>query len=84
MATIVKHQRTGAKYILLGSGFGAYQSKKPNWFFGDMMADTSEGQYAMVCVCDKDGMIGWLESSQVVVESVDEKSVRDAFVGSLE
>ena len=79
MATIVIHQRTGEKYVLLGTGFGAYQSKKPNWFFGDLMADTTEGQYAMVCVCKKDGKIGWLESSEVVVESVDGQSVKGAF-----
>ena len=50
MATIVIHQRTGEKYVLLGTGFGAFQSKKPNWLLGDLMADTTEGQYTMVCV----------------------------------
>ena len=79
MATMVIHQHTGERYILLGTGFGAYQSKKPSWFFGNLMADTEEGQYAMVCVCNKDGKIGWLDSSEVVVESVDGQSVRGAF-----
>ena len=78
MATVVKNVRTNSRYILLGSGFGAYQSKKPNWFFGDLMADTAQGQYAMVCVCDNNGKIGWLESSDVVVESVDGENVNDA------
>ena len=75
MATIVRHTSSGKRYVLLGSGFGAYQSKKPNWFFGDLMADTTEGQYAMVCVCDAFGKIGWIESADVVVESVDGESV---------
>lgn len=79
MATIVSHTRSGASYILLGTGFGAFQSKKPNWFFGDLMADTTDGQYAMVCVSDKDGQIGWLHSSEVVVVSVDGVAVSDAF-----
>ena len=79
MATIVRHVRTGAKHVLLGTGFGAFQSKKPNWLMGDLMADTSEGQYTMVCVCDKSGRIGWLDSSEVVVESVDGQDVREAF-----
>ena len=81
MATIVKHVKTGQRYLLLGSGFGAYQSKKPNWFWGDLMADLEEGQYAMVCVCDQAGRIGWLESSQVAVESVDGMAVSEAFQG---
>lgn len=76
MATIVRHKGTGEKYVLLGSGFGAYQSKKPNWFFGDLIADTDEGQYAMVCVCNLEGKIGWMESSQVVVDSVDGQPVQ--------
>ncbi len=78
MTTIVVQQRTGRRFILLGTGFGAYQSKKPNWFFGDLMADTSEGQYAMVCVCDADGTVGWLQSYEVVVESVDGVPVKEA------
>ena len=78
MATIVKHTPTGAKYILLGTGFGAFQSKKPNWLMGDLVADTTEGQYAMVCVCDKGGSIHWIDSSEVVVESVDGHDVRGA------
>ncbi|MDJ0833581.1 MAG: hypothetical protein QNJ69_08685 [Gammaproteobacteria bacterium] len=79
MATIVKHTESGEKYVLLGSGFGAYQSKKPNWFFGDLMADTDEGQYAMICVCNSEGQIGWLESSKVVVDTVDGKAVQSFF-----
>lgn len=79
MATMVTHTPTGTKYALLGTGFGAYQSKKPNWFFGDLMADTTEGQYAMVCVCDCNGKIGWLESSEVIVESIDGQSVPVVF-----
>ena len=75
MATIVRHKESGERFVLLGSGFGAYQSKKPNWFFGDLIADTDEGQHAMVCVCDSMGEIGWIESSAVVVESVDGQAV---------
>jgi hypothetical protein len=71
MATIVQHRETGINYVLLGSGFGAYQSKKPNWLFGDMVADVDQGQHAMICVCDKAGQIGWLESSSVLVVGID-------------
>ena len=79
MAITVKHIESGEKYVLLGSGFGAYQSKKPNWFFGDLIADTAEGQYAMICVCNAEGQIGWLESSKVRVESVDGQTVQSLF-----
>lgn len=71
MATIVVHEPTSRRYILIGSGFGAFQSKKPNWLLGDLMADTTEGQHAMVCVCDKNGDLRWVESSHLTVISVD-------------
>ena len=79
MATIVERKTNGKRYILLGSGFGAYQSKKPNWFFGDYVADTDEGQYAMVCVCNAEGRVGWFESSEVEVVSVDGQNVKSIF-----
>ena len=75
LATIVESIKDGDRFVLLGSGFGAYQSKKPNWSFGDLMADTDEGQFAMVCVSDVNGRVGWLESSQVRVVSVDGQSI---------
>lgn len=76
MATVVKHTDSRNKYILLGSGFGAYQSNKPNLLFGEYMFDIDEGQYAMVCVCDSEGKVGWIESSNVVVETVDGQAVQ--------
>ena len=79
MATVVKHTDSGNKYILLGSGFGAYQSNKPNSIFSNYMFDIDEGQYAMVCVCDSEGKVGWIESSNVVVETVDGQAVQSLF-----
>jgi hypothetical protein len=79
MATIVKEIATGRRYILLGSGYGAYQSKKPHVLFGDWVAETDEGQFDMVCVCDETGKIGWIKSSYVTVESVDGLPVAQAF-----
>lgn len=76
MATIVEDIESGKNYVLLGSGFGAFQSKKPNWFMGDLMADMEEGQYAMVCISDSEGNIGWIESSQVRVKSVDGQPIQ--------
>lgn len=79
MAIIVKDKKDGEKYLLLGTGFGAYQSKKPNWFFGDLMADVDEGNFAMICVCTSKGKIGWLEYSDVVVDTVDGQKVESFF-----
>ena len=74
MATIVVHNSTGKKYILVGSGFGAFQSKKPNWLLGDLLADTTEGQHSMSCVCEKNGDLRWVESTYLTVVSIDGES----------
>ena len=77
VATIVKHTETGKQLVLIGAGFGAYQSKKPNAFFGDWVADTESGSQEMVCVCNSDGLIGWMYSEEVNVISVDGVPVGD-------
>lgn len=82
MATIVNHIRSGKKYVLVGTGFGAFQSKKPNWLLGDLVADTSQGQYAMACVCDKDGRLYWIDSTELTVESVDGEDPKKVLGGS--
>ncbi len=75
MATIVKHNTTGKNYCLLGTGFGVFQSSKPNAFFGNLMADVDEGEYAMVCVCDSAGAIFWIDAAKVTVVSIDGQNV---------
>lgn len=79
MATIVKHIKTQNYYALLGTGFGAFHSQKPNWFFGDLVADESSGQYAMVCVANSKGKIGWFESDELEVVRIDGKEISSIF-----
>ena len=75
MATIVKHKATGRNYCLLGTGFGVYQSSKPNMFLGNWMADVDEGQFAMVCVCDNSGRISWVQAEDIAVVSIDGQDI---------
>lgn len=75
MATIVKHNATGKNYCLLGTGFGAYQSKKPSMFLGNWLADVDEGQFAMACVCDSLGRVSWVQAEDITVVSVDGQDI---------
>lgn len=77
MATIVRHDTTGKNYCLLGTGFGVFQSSKPSFFLGNLMADVDEGQYAMVCVCNSAGKIFWIDAEDVTVVSVDGQNVSE-------
>ena len=46
--------------------------------FWDLVADTDERHFAMACVCDEIGKIGWINSSELIVESVDGQDVVSA------
>lgn len=79
MATIVRHKKSKKLYVLLGSGFAAYQSSKQGSFMGDLFPDEKSGQYSMLCVTNESGRITWIDSQEVIVESVDGKRVSDIF-----
>ncbi|MBP89300.1 MAG: hypothetical protein CMJ64_21730 [Planctomycetaceae bacterium] len=74
MATIVQSKRNGKKYVLLGTGFGAYKSTRPGVFFGNLIPDEQEGQITMVAVCSKDGNGRWTHSDDLTVIEVDGSS----------
>ena len=65
MAVIVENRESGERYVLVGTGFGAYRATKPNWFFGNLMADEQSGELSVVAVCNAGGNIGWFQSESV-------------------
>ena len=81
MATIIESIETRKRYVLLGSGYGMYQSKKPNWLFGELLADVDTGDAKVVCAANKDGDIVWLYAEKIQVISVDGQSPNDLLKG---
>ena len=77
MTIIVEEIKTGKRFTLLGTGFGAYQSMTNSTKFGGILSDVDKGQFAMVCVSNNEGEIGWFESHEVKVISVDGKNPHD-------
>jgi len=75
MAIILKHKSTGERYVLLGSGYGLFKSEVPSVIFGNLAPNKSKGSQTMVCVSNSQGEVGWLDSTEVVVDSVDGQSV---------
>jgi len=70
MAVIVKHIESGEKYILLGTGFGAFKATRPSLFFGNLAPTEEAGQVTMVAVCNSQGQIGWVHSDELEVVEV--------------
>ncbi len=71
MAIIVEHKDSGKKYILLGTGFGAFKASRPSVFFGDWLPKEESGELTMVAVCDNQGQIGWISSEELTVVEVE-------------
>lgn len=77
MATIVQHLNHSGKYILLGTGFGAFKSTRPSFFGGNLVPHEDEGVIKAVAVCDKDGVIQWFNPEDLRVIEVDGVAVAD-------
>lgn len=71
MATIIEHRETGKQYVLLGTGFGLYESKKPHWLLGDVGSEINNGRVEAVFCCDGNGKVEWFPAKQIRVVSVD-------------
>lgn len=73
MATIVETKQNHKRYLLIGTGYGEYESATPAVFLGNLAPTINHSNTKLVCVCDKLGTIGWLPSDAVNVIEVDGK-----------
>lgn len=71
MATIVLHQRTGDRLLLIGTGYGAFKSSRPSAFGGTMFPTEEEGRIRAAAVCDSNGQIKWILTEELIVVEID-------------
>jgi hypothetical protein len=71
MAVIVRQKDTGDRYILIGSGFGAFKASRPGVFFGNWNPIEESGEIPVVLVCNSSGATTWIKSALLEVVSVD-------------
>jgi len=77
MATIVKHRKTGTRALLIGTGFGAHASSRPDLWTGTLMAHKESGTVRTVAICGKNGAVRWVNSSEIIVVEIDGIPVSD-------
>lgn len=70
MATIVQHNDTGKHLVLVGTGYGAFQSNGP----GDYLSKQYSGEMTVLACAFPDGKILWCDSKEVTVVEVDGQS----------
>ena len=75
MATFVEHKKTGRLFVLVSGGFGVYQSAGANSV--DRMKIHEQGTCLKVCVCDRQGDLGWFNSNEVRVINVDGLDIKE-------
>ena len=74
MAVIAEHIQSGKKFVLLGTGFGAFKATRPSLFFGNLAPSEESGQVTMVAVSNNRGQIGWVHSEELRIVEIDGKA----------
>lgn len=74
MATVVVHKPTGKRFVIVGSGYGAWATSAPNAWMGNLAPDEHSEHCTLFAVCDEAGEIGWLKSEELQVLTVDGKA----------
>lgn len=81
MATIVLHKPTGNHYVLLGTGYGAYQSHRPSVLGGDLFPHEHSGEIPVAAVSDEFGEIHWFLTMELQVAEIDGLPLSRIFAG---
>lgn len=72
MATIVEHQKSGNRYILVGSGFTISKISSSNSPL-TLTKTEEEEHYHLMAVCDRRGLIRWFYADDLIVIEIDGK-----------
>lgn len=70
MVTIVRDHASGVRFVLLGTGFGAFSSRTPGEFLGNLSPNERKGTHTMLAVCGPSGNVVWYPSTAMQVISV--------------
>lgn len=70
MATIVEIKKSKQIAILLGVGYGMYQSKSEAGF----QVRTNTGESHLIAISDYEGEVMWIDAAQVRIHSIDGES----------
>jgi hypothetical protein len=71
MAILVLHKQTGIRYVLIGTGYGAYSSSNSSLFGGDLFPNEEHGEIQLAALSDSNGCIIWLPTEELQVMEID-------------
>ena len=79
MRIIVAHRETGARGLLIGTGFGAYQSERGSAFLAELNPVTKTGQYKTICITNPGGDFVWVNSADYRIVEINGESPGEYF-----
>lgn len=72
MTIIVKHIKTENEYLLIGTGIGDKALNLP-FLRGNFWPEKEQEDIYLVTLCDREGNIFWLSSTEIIVTEIDGK-----------
>lgn len=71
MSTLVKNNKSGRYYYLIGTSYSFYKDTVPSFFGGNLFPNEDEGEFKIAAVCNENGEIEWFPADELKVIEVD-------------
>ncbi|WP_025028440.1 hypothetical protein [Caldalkalibacillus mannanilyticus] len=84
MAIVVMHVKSKRKYVLLGTGFGAYKSTRPSVLGGSLFPFEDMGEIPVAAVSDSKGKIHWFLTEELQVMEIEGRKPEDLIAEEIE
>lgn len=77
MATLIKNEKNGRYYFLIGTSYSFYKDTSPSFLGGNLFPNEDEGEFKLAAVCDEQGEIKWFPTDEIKVIEVDGVKVHE-------
>jgi len=77
MAIICRHITSGKQYVVLGAGYGVFQTSHPSVLLGSVQPKKQSGDMQAIAVCDDSGHVSWFKPDDISIESIDGKKPKE-------
>lgn len=77
MAIVVLHTKSNKKYVLIGTGYGAYKASRPSVLGGSLFPHEDMGEIPVAAVSDSKGKIHWFLTGDLQVLEIDGQNLNN-------
>lgn len=84
MAIVVLHIKQRKKYVLIGTGYGAYKSARASVLGGSLFPHEDMGEIPVAAVTDSKGKIHWFLTEDLQVIEIDGENLTEILKEEIE